>query len=398
MNSGSAHSRFGSGLVPPSHQAYLAASSTMKDDSWFLDSGATHHVTADSSNMASQSDYKGKGKLVVGNGTSFSISHVGSTLLPASKPFTLYNILLVPSITKNLISISKFTCDNDVVMEFKSQCCYIKDKATKTILMQGFFKNGLYQLEVPCPHQFPTSKFSSGQKQNLAYHVYLSKNHSGCISDVPSSTCIKFESIHFSLCSKCDSCNKKSSVVNMWHHRLGHPTQAILSEMLNTIHVPHFNSTLSFCTACQYGKLHQFHFPSSLPKTIKPFQLVHFDVWGPSSHISLEGYLYYVFFVDDYTKYTWIYPLKLKSEAKNVFLQFNTYVERQFDTKIKCFQTDWGGEYRQLLPMLQSLGIVFRHPCHHTHQQQGMAERKHRHIVEIGLTLLAQISMDLKFW
>ena len=56
------------------------------------------------------------------------------------------------------------------------------------------------------------------------------------------------------------------------------------------------------------------------------------------------------------------------------------------------------GEYRKLAPLLHSLGIDFCHPCPHTHQQQGRAERKHRHIVDLGLTLLAKASMPLKFW
>ena len=72
-------------------------------------------------------------------------------------------------------------------------------------------------------------------------------------------------------------------------------------------------------------------------------------------------------------------------------------VKKQFDTHIQCLQSDWGGEYRKLQSVLNELGIVFRHPCSHTHQQEGRAERKHRSIVEIGLTLLAQASMDLLF-
>ena len=73
-------------------------------------------------------------------------------------------------------------------------------------------------------------------------------------------------------------------------------------------------------------------------------------------------------------------------------------IERQFNAKIKCLQIDWGGEYRKLQPLLHELGINFRHPCPHVHQQQGKVKRKHRSIVEIGLTLLAKASMDLKFW
>ena len=81
-----------------------------------------------------------------------------------------------------------------------------------------------------------------------------------------------------------------------------------------------------------------------------------------------------------------------------MFTYFNKMIERQFQLQIQCLQTDWGGEYRKLQPLLQQLRITFLHPCPHTHQQQGRAERKHRSIVEIGFTLLAQASMDLKFW
>lgn len=62
------------------------------------------------------------------------------------------------------------------------------------------------------------------------------------------------------------------------------------------------------------------------------------------------------------------------------------------------FKTDWGGEYRSLLPFLTSLGIQFRLPCPHVHQQNGKVERKHQHIVEIGLIFLAQAKMPFKFW
>jgi hypothetical protein len=61
-------------------------------------------------------------------------------------------------------------------------------------------------------------------------------------------------------------------------------------------------------------------------------------------------------------------------------------------------QTDWGGEYQKLNPLFQRIGISHHVSCPHAHQQNGSAERKHRHIVEVGLTLLAQASMPLKFW
>lgn len=80
------------------------------------------------------------------------------------------------------------------------------------------------------------------------------------------------------------------------------------------------------------------------------------------------------------------------------FHEFQCLVERLFDRKIISVQTDWGGEYEKLSPFFQKVGITHRVSCPHAHQQNGSAERKHRHIVEGGLSLLAHASMPLKFW
>ena len=82
----------------------------------------------------------------------------------------------------------------------------------------------------------------------------------------------------------------------------------------------------------------------------------------------------------------------------DVFLKFQQLVERPFDQKILAVQSDWGGEYQKLNSYFQQIGITHLVSCPHAHQQNGSAERKHRHIVEVGLFLLAQASMPLKFW
>jgi hypothetical protein len=79
-------------------------------------------------------------------------------------------------------------------------------------------------------------------------------------------------------------------------------------------------------------------------------------------------------------------------------LNYQQYVERKFDRKIITMQTDWGGEYEKLNGFFQKVGITHHVSCPHAHQQNGSAERKHRHIVEVGLALLANASMPLKFW
>jgi hypothetical protein len=105
-----------------------------------------------------------------------------------------------------------------------------------------------------------------------------------------------------------------------------------------------------------------------------------------------------VSFIDDFSKFTWIYLLRHKSEVFQKFHDFQSMVERQFDKKILAIQTDWGGEYQKLNSFFQRIGISHHVSCPHAHQQNGSAERKHRHIVEVGLSLLAHASMPLKFW
>ena len=106
----------------------------------------------------------------------------------------------------------------------------------------------------------------------------------------------------------------------------------------------------------------------------------------------------YITFVDAFSRFTWIYLLKSKAENFTVFQKFKAMAEFQFNSKIKNLQIDRGGEFRPLAPFLAGCGIKHRLICPHIHHQNGVAERKHRHIVELGLTLLHHASLPLKFW
>ena len=102
--------------------------------------------------------------------------------------------------------------------------------------------------------------------------------------------------------------------------------------------------------------------------------------------------------MDDYSRFTWIYLLKWKSEVEQTFYTFQKHVECLLNNKIKTVQSDWGGEYHRLSRYFQREGITHRVSCPHTSQQNGIAERKHRHIVETGIALLAHSFLPVKFW
>jgi hypothetical protein len=78
--------------------------------------------------------------------------------------------------------------------------------------------------------------------------------------------------------------------------------------------------------------------------------------------------------------------------------EFQALVEHLFDKKILIVRSNWGGEYQKLNPFFMEVGISYHVFCPYVHQQNGSTERKHRHIVEVGLSLLAHAHMPLKYW
>ena len=96
--------------------------------------------------------------------------------------------------------------------------------------------------------------------------------------------------------------------------------------------------------------------------------MIHSDVWGITPVISHANYKYFVTFIDDYSKYTWIYFLRSKSEVCSVFKKFVAYIETQFSSKIKVLRSDSGGEYmsHEFHDFLQQKGIVSERSCPYT--------------------------------
>lgn len=124
------------------------------------------------------------------------------------------------------------------------------------------------------------------------------------------------------------SCPELVNEITMFHRRFGHPHTQILLHLLK--HVPSINlsnksikQVLKYiCEACQLGKNHKLYFLTTETKTSQILELIHTYLWGPSSVLSRDGYTYYISFIDDFSRYTWIYPLKLKPEALSVFKLF----------------------------------------------------------------------------
>jgi histone deacetylase 1/2 len=119
-----------------------------------------------------------------------------------------------------------------------------------------------------------------------------------------------------------------------WHRCLGHPSSFIVQQILrkhNLSYSPEINPYI--CDPCQQAKSHQLPYPVSTSVSTAPLEQIFSDVWGPAP-LSVGKHAYYVSFIDDFSKFTWIYLLKKRSEVFQVFLDFQQYVERQFGRKI----------------------------------------------------------------
>lgn len=115
------------------------------------------------------------------------------------------------------------------------------------------------------------------------------------------------------------------------------------------------------------------------------------DLWT-SPVLSIDNFKYYLIIVDHFTRYTWFYPLKLKSHVKETFIQYKSLVENIFQTKIGTLFSDNGGKFIALRTFLADCGIAHLTTPPHTPEHNGLSERRHRHIVETGLSLFFLMS------
>jgi hypothetical protein len=145
------------------------------------------------------------------------------------------------------------------------------------------------------------------------------------------------------------------------------------------------------CDACIMGKQHRHPIPKlSLTSTTKSLELVHSDLCGPLPHKSLIGSRYILTFIDDYTKRSWVYFLATKAETFECFKHFKSLVENKTSLKLSWLCSDKGGEYLSdaFTSYCKLHGIYRQLTAAGTPQQNGLAERKNKHLLETTRSLL----------
>ncbi|XP_021980336.1 uncharacterized protein LOC110876473 [Helianthus annuus] len=179
----------------------------------------------------------------------------------------------------------------------------------------------------------------------------------------------------------------------------GHPAEPVLHVLKNNLNIK-TGAKLNPCETCHKAKQHREPFPLSDHKSEALGDLIHLDVRGPYRVQSREGFRYFLTMVDDYSRAVWVYLMKSKDEVFYNIKGFYNFLKTQFSKSVKIFRSDNGTEFtnKQMSNFCYENGILHQTSCVHTPQQNGIVERKHRHLLNVARTLLFQGGFPIKFW
>ncbi|MCO5602425.1 hypothetical protein L7F22_056557 [Adiantum nelumboides] len=191
----------------------------------------------------------------------------------------------------------------------------------------------------------------------------------------------------------------------LWHARFGHVGYGSLMT-LQRHNMVHDLSLLEMpprhvCEGCVLGKMHRFAFSQDgSVRATRKLQLVHSDVCGPMRTPSVENSIYFVTFIDDFSRFCWVYPLKAKSDVFAIFQHYVSMVENETGCKVQTLRTDRGGEYMSgaFKDFLGKKGIKHQCTMPYTPQQNGVAKRKNRSLMEMARCMLKAKSLPHKLW
>ena len=187
--------------------------------------------------------------------------------------------------------------------------------------------------------------------------------------------------------------------VQLYHCRLGHPSFRVVKVLFPFL-FKNLNVESLHCDVCELAKHKCVPFPISNKMSPFPFVLVHTDVWGLAYVPNILGAKWFLTFIDDCTRVTWVFLLKQKSEVSSVFFQFVSMIKNQFGVGIKRIRSDNAKDYFNLVlnSFCQKEGIIHESSCVNTPQQNGIAERKNGHLLDQTRALLFQNHVPKRFW
>ena len=306
---------------------------------WWIDTSVTRHVCSDKKMFSTFEPTNTREKVYIGNSATSEIKGQGNVVLnmTSRKELTLTNVQYVLQIRKNLES-GLFLNNHGFRLVFESN---------KLVLS----KSGMY---------IGKRYMSDGMwKLNLMTIVKSNMNK------VSTSTYVLESS-------------------NLWYGRLGYVNYDTLYRLINLKHIPTFQIDVKQkCETCVKAKLTRSSF-QNVEKQTEPLDLIHSDICGLKFIQTIDGNKYFITFVDDSTKYCYVYLLKSNDEAIEKFVYYKNEVENQLNNKIKVLRSDRGGEYElQFVEFCAWHGIIYETTTPYSPQSNGVAKQYNRTLKEM---------------
>ncbi|GJR91073.1 putative ribonuclease H-like domain-containing protein [Tanacetum coccineum] len=192
---------------------------------------------------------------------------------------------------------------------------------------------------------------------------------------------------------------------NLWHRRLGHVNFKTINKLVKGNLVRGLPSKLfkinQTCVACQKGKQHRASCKTKIVSSIsQPLQMLHMDLFGPTFVKSLMKKMYCLVVTDDFSRFSWVFFLATKDETSEILKTFITGIENLIDLRVKVIRCDNGTEFknRVMNQFCEMKGIKREFSVARTPQQNGVAERKNRTLIEAARTMLADSKLPTTFW
>ena len=339
---------------------------------WWLDSGATTHISVSMQGCLScRKPSDGERYIYVGDGKPVEVEAIGTfrLLLRTGFYLDLIETFVVPSFRRNLISISALD-------KFGYSCS---------------FGNG---------------KFSLFQNSNMVGTGSLL----GCDNLYVLDTIASFnESLHVSVRGVKRKLTGENSA-SLWHKRLGHISKGRIERLVSTeiLHPLDFTD-FETCVNCIKGKQTNIR-RLGANRTSDVLELIHTDICGPFPTTAWNGQPYFITFIDDFSRYGYLYLIHDKSQSLDVFKTFKSEVENQLNKRIKSVRSDRGGEYYgrydgsgeqrpgPFARFLEECGIVPQYTMPGSPSMNGVAERRNRTLKDMVRSMISHSTLPESLW
>ncbi|GJU09906.1 putative ribonuclease H-like domain-containing protein [Tanacetum coccineum] len=203
----------------------------------------------------------------------------------------------------------------------------------------------------------------------------------------------------------CLYANATTDESKLWHRRLGHVNFKNINKLVKGHLVRGLPSKVFVndhtCVACKKGKQHKASCKAKLERTIrKPLELLHMDLFGPVSVESINKKKYCLVVTDDFSRFSWVFFLATKDETNEILYKFITGLENQLNHKVKIIRCDHGTEFKNhaMNEFCAKKGIKREFSVARTPQQNGVAKKKNRTLIEAARTMLADLLLPIPFW